>query len=124
MIIPTGFGDCVERLQSPITLPRAVSTRCMKEASPRILTGHRFGHQRANPDSNSTRTESYVAIRPDPEGPMQVDSPKAAGHNGCQQIICPSREMRAGLKNQKANTRKAPSGEYEKQNPSALTNGP
>lgn len=29
---------------------------------------------------------------------MQVNSPKAAGHNGCQQIICPRREMRVGLK--------------------------
>ena len=49
-------------------------------------------------DSNSTRTESYVAIRPDPEARMQVDAPKAADRNGCQQIIRPSRGMQAGLK--------------------------
>jgi len=29
---------------------------------------------------------------------MQVDVPKAADHNGYQQIIRPSRGMRAGLK--------------------------
>jgi hypothetical protein len=29
---------------------------------------------------------------------MQVESPKVAGYNGCQQIILPSREMGAGLK--------------------------
>jgi hypothetical protein len=36
--------------------------------------------------------------RPDPEGRMQVDAPKAADRNRCQQIIRPSRGMRAGLK--------------------------
>jgi hypothetical protein len=49
-------------------------------------------------DSNSTRTESYVAIRPDPEARMRVDAPKAVYHNGCQQIIHPRWGMRAGLK--------------------------
>ena len=49
-------------------------------------------------DSNSTRTESYVAIRPDPEARMQVDAPKAVDHNGCRQIIHLKRGMRAGLK--------------------------
>jgi hypothetical protein len=29
---------------------------------------------------------------------MQVDAPKTADRNGCQQIIRPSREMEAGLK--------------------------
>jgi hypothetical protein len=52
----------------------------------------------AQVDSNSTRTDSYVAIRPDLEAPMQVNALKGAARNGCQQIIRPSREMRAGLK--------------------------
>jgi len=56
-------------------------------------------------DSNSTRTESYVAIRPDPEARIQVDAPKTVDHNGCQQINRPSRGMRAGLKTQKATAR-------------------
>ena len=49
-------------------------------------------------DSNSTRTESYVAIRPDPEAPSMVDVPKAADHNGYQQIMGPGLALRAGLK--------------------------
>jgi hypothetical protein len=49
-------------------------------------------------DSNSTRTESSVAIRPDPIARVPVDVPKAADHNGYQQITRPSREMEAGLK--------------------------
>ena len=52
----------------------------------------------AQVDSNSTRTDSYVAIRPDLEAQMQVNALKAAARNGCQQIIRPSREMGAGLK--------------------------
>jgi hypothetical protein len=49
-------------------------------------------------DSNSTRTESCVAIRPDLNAQIQVDAPEAADHNGHPQIIRPSRGMRAGLK--------------------------
>src|SRR5712664_3648760 len=49
-------------------------------------------------DSNSTRTESYVAIRPDRKDRTQVDATKAPDHNGCQRITRPSRGMRAGLK--------------------------
>jgi len=52
----------------------------------------------ARVDSNSTRTESCVAMGPDPEAQMQVDAPKAADHSGYQQIICPSWGMQAGLK--------------------------
>jgi len=49
-------------------------------------------------DSNSTRTESCVAIRPDPKARLQVGALKAANHSGYQQTIRPSREMGAGLK--------------------------
>jgi hypothetical protein len=49
-------------------------------------------------DSNSTRTESCVAIRPDPEAQTRVDAPKATDRNGYQQIIRPSRGKGAGLK--------------------------
>ena len=52
----------------------------------------------ARVDSNSTRTESCVAMGPDPEAQMQVDAPKAADHSGYQQIIRPSWGMQAGLK--------------------------
>ena len=52
----------------------------------------------ARVDSNSTRTESCVAMGPDPEARMQVDALKAADHSGYQQIIRPSRGMQAGLK--------------------------
>jgi hypothetical protein len=33
-------------------------------------------------DSNSTRTESCVAIRPDPKALVQVGAPNATDHNG------------------------------------------
>jgi CheY-like chemotaxis protein len=49
-------------------------------------------------DSNSTRTESCVVTRSDPEAQARSTPPKAKDHNGCQQIIRPSREMGAGLK--------------------------
>ncbi len=49
-------------------------------------------------DSNSTRTESCVNIRPDPAAPSRVDAPKAADYSGYRQIMRPSRGMRAGLK--------------------------
>jgi hypothetical protein len=49
-------------------------------------------------DSNSTRTESCVNIRPDPAAPSRVDAPKAADDSGYRQIMRPSRGMRAGLK--------------------------
>jgi len=49
-------------------------------------------------DSNSSRTESCVAIRPNPEAPSQVDATKATDHSGYQRIIRSSLEMGAGLK--------------------------
>lgn len=48
--------------------------------------------------SNSTRAESSVAIRPHPEGQVQVDAPKASDPNGYQRITRLSRGMQAGLK--------------------------
>ena len=56
------------------------------------------GYDTVRVDSNSTRTESCGAIRRDPRAQLPVDAPKAAGYNGCQQIIRPIREVRAGLK--------------------------
>jgi len=56
---------------------------------------------------------------------MQDDAPKAAGHNGCQQITRPSREMGAGLKSQEATTRKGLRVEHPKwQSSAALTRQP
>jgi len=49
-------------------------------------------------DSNSTRTESYVAIRPDPEAKARSTLQKATVHSGYRQIIRPSQDMEAGLK--------------------------
>ena len=49
-------------------------------------------------DSNSTRTESCVAIRPDREAQTRVGAPKASDNNEHLQIIRPSREMGAGVK--------------------------
>lgn len=40
-------------------------------------------------DSNSTRTESFVTISPDPGSTRQVDAAKARDHNGQQHIIIP-----------------------------------
>lgn len=48
--------------------------------------------------ANSTRTESYVAIRPDPELECRSMPRKAVDHDGCPEIIRPGREMQAGLK--------------------------
>jgi len=50
-------------------------------------------------DSNSTRTESCIAIRPDPKAQIKVSALKATDHNGWQQMIRPCRGMKAGLKN-------------------------
>ncbi len=49
-------------------------------------------------DSNSTRTEPCVVIRPEMEGTTPVDAPKATHLNRCERIIPPSQEMEAGLK--------------------------
>ena len=49
-------------------------------------------------DSDSTRTESCVAIRPDPEAQTGSTPPKAVDRNGYQQISRPRRGMWAGLK--------------------------
>jgi hypothetical protein len=54
--------------------------------------------QTARVDSNSTRTESRVVIRSNPEGRMEIDATKAADHNGYQRITRPTRGMQAGLK--------------------------
>ena len=49
-------------------------------------------------DSNSTRTESCVAIYGIPGAQTWLDAPKAMNCNGYHQIIHPSWGMRAGLK--------------------------
>lgn len=48
--------------------------------------------------SNSTRTESCVAICVIPGAQTWLDAPKAVDCNGYHRIIHPSWEMRAGLK--------------------------
>ena len=52
-------------------------------------------------DSNSTRTESYVAIHHGQTVSSRVGAPKAPHQSGWQQITPPNREPGAGLKNQK-----------------------
>ena len=49
-------------------------------------------------DSNSIRTESSVAIRPDPDVPAAPMASKTTVHNGYRLITRPSREKGAGLK--------------------------
>ena len=49
-------------------------------------------------DSNSTRTESYVAIHHGQSVSSWIGAPNAANHNGWQQITRPNREPEAGLK--------------------------
>ena len=49
-------------------------------------------------DSNSTRTESYVAIHHGQSVSSRVGAPKAPHQNGWQQITRPNREPEEGLK--------------------------
>jgi hypothetical protein len=49
-------------------------------------------------DSNSTRTESCVAIRPDPEPEARSTTGKATDRNGYRQITRLSWDMEEGLK--------------------------
>jgi len=58
---------------------------CRKQLRKRVAD-RKYGFEsrwdRLYDDANSTRTESCVAICPDPEAPVQVDALKAADHNG------------------------------------------
>jgi ferredoxin len=54
------------------------------------------GRGRRGIDSNSTRTESFVAIHADPEAAGRTDASKRANHNVQQWIMCPRRALPGG----------------------------
>jgi hypothetical protein len=66
------------------TVPARGRTRDLTRIAPRLLaaaTNPNLQHTSLI-DSNSTRTESCVSIRPDPKAQMRVGDLKAADHNG------------------------------------------
>jgi len=99
---PISGGLCAKSLRSFVRLDTKLwRSHHPGDANTRRVAGSEpgsNGYGTVIVDSSSTRTESCVAIRPDPRAQMPIDAPKAAGHNGCQQVIRPSRVMGAGLK--------------------------
>lgn len=62
-------------------------------------TDLREEHPRCSPgDANATRTESSVAIRPDPDARAALTASKTTVPNGYRLITRPSRGKRAGLR--------------------------